>query len=479
MSLVSSIFSNILTNPEYFGRVWPHLKPEYFGRGSERITYALIKQYVDKYQSVPTITALEIELESKKTLSGPDVDDTKELFTTFRQVPEDLKWLIDTTEKFCQDKAVENATSKIIEIQINSTLPREEQNPKIPGVGVIPDLMRDAISISFDTTVGHDFFEDAETRWEHYNKKVNKIPFSVEMLNRITRGGVARGTLNLIMAGVNVGKSLCMCSLAADYLTSGQNVLYISMEMGEEEVAKRIDANLINISMDDFDTITGGFYKDKLAGIASKSKVGKLIIKQFPTSGAGVNHFNVLMDELKTKKGWTPDVVIVDYLGICCSSRIKTVSENSYALVKAIAEELRGFAVRYNVAVWSGAQTTRAGWDSTDVQMGDIAESAGLAATADFILAMMETEELASMQQYFVKQIKSRYGDKSKWNKFNLGVDKGKQRIYGLDENGQSKPDLDTTSRNMAAEARANATMSMSELTSRQKMENLAADMKF
>lgn len=472
----------MLFNEEYFRIAWPHLKPEYFNRGSERIVYSIFKKYVDEYDGLPTQNALLIELDKKQSISQGDYDQTVEDINNFVNAPEDLRWLVDTTEKYCKDKALYNAVSRAAEIQENAALPMENQNSKLPDVGIIPDMLRDALAICFDTSVGHDYFEDYEERWELYTKKTAKIPFSIKIMNTITKGGVERKTLNLIMAGVNVGKSLTMCSLAADYLSQGYNVLYISMEMAEEVVSKRIDANLMNISMDDFDTLTGGSYKSKIKAIADRNKTGKLVIKQFPTGGANVNHFNALMEELKTKKGWIPDVVMVDYLGICSSARIRTFSENSYALVKAIAEELRGFAVRWDVAVWSGAQTNRAGWGSSDVEMGDIAESAGLAATADFILALMETEELAQMQQYLAKQIKSRYGDKSKWGKFNVGVDKGKQRIYELDENGQAAPKpVEQATREMGAQANANA-MNMADIanmTKRDKMSAFAEEIKF
>lgn len=460
--LTSSILSNLVFNEAYYRIVYPHLKREYFRQGSERIVYGLISKYIDKYEVLPTKNALLVELETKNSLNQSDFETSIDLINSMNSVPEDLNWLVDSTEKFCQDNSLYNALTIVNEIQHNSSLNHEERNPKIPDVGVIPELLRDALGICFDTSVGHDYFEDYESRWESYVKRTAKIPFTIEILNRITQGGVERKTLNLIMAGVNVGKSLSMCTLSADYLTQGLNVLYISMEMSEEAVSKRIDANLMNVSMDDFDTLTGGSYKDKIKALASRNKIGKLIVKQFPTGGASVNHFNALMEELKTKKGWKPDVVMVDYLGICASSRIQGYSENSYQYVKAVAEELRGFAIRWDVAVWSGAQTNRNGWDSSDIEMGDIAESAGLAATADFILAVMETTELAELGQYLAKQIKSRYGDKSKWSKFPLGVDKGKQRLYELDETAISAPmGVDEVSNAMQKQANQNAMATM------------------
>ncbi|MGL4521779.1 MAG: DnaB-like helicase C-terminal domain-containing protein [Bacilli bacterium] len=471
MHIAKSIFENLLFNQEYFRLVWPHLKDEYFDRGGERITYDLIKKYVDKYENLPTINALVIDLDAKSSICAHDYEETKTLIGSFVNAPEDLSWLVDTTEKYCQDKSLYQAVARVAEIQDNASLPHDEQDHKLPGVGAIPDLLRDALGVCFDTSVGHDYFLDYETRWDMYNKKVSKLGFAINILNKITKGGVERKTLNLILAGVNVGKSLSLCSLTADYLTQGYNVLYLSMEMAEEVVCKRIDANLINISMDDFDTLTGGSYKSKLQALANRNKIGNLVVKQFPTGGASVSNFNALMQELKTKKGWKPDVVMVDYLGICCSARMKTFSENSYAMVKAIAEELRGFAIRWDVAVWSGAQTNRNGWNSTDVDMGDIAESAGLAATADFIIALMETEELAEMKQYFCKQIKSRYGDKSINAKFNLGVDKGKQRIYELDDAAANvQNNVVEVSKDMHVQSRQNAIVAAEEHKSKREM---------
>lgn len=487
MSIQQSIFQNLIFNEEYFRQAHPHLKAEYFSSGADRIAFELIAKYYDKYEKTPTKNALLIDLGNRSTISPFDLEATTELVNSLVNAPEDLQWLVDNTEKFCQDRALYNAMSRSIEIQSNAELPREEQNNKIPDVGAIPDLLRDALSICFDTSVGHDYFEDYETRWDNYNQKSAKIPFGINILNRITQGGVERKTLNLIMAGVNVGKSLTLCALAADYLSMGQNVLYISMEMSEEAVSKRIDANLMNLSMDDFETLTGGSYKKRIKAISERNKIGKLIIKQFPTGGASVSHFSALMEELKTKKGWKPDVVIIDYLGICASSRLKVFSENSYALVKAIAEELRGFAIRYNVAVWSGAQTNRNGWNSSDIEMGDIAESAGLAATADFILALMENDELAQMGKYIAKQIKSRYGNKAINGKFELGVDKGKQKLYELDTAEEAQLTVPEAHRNMQQHANANATQravasaefSAEEKSKKAAMDEFAATIKF
>lgn len=458
MLLPKTILSNVLYNDAYFRVVWPHLRNDYFNR-QDRTVFNLISNYYEEHKSVPSKNALLINLESMTKISQDEFDNTKDLITTLDTTPEDLSWLVGETEKFCRDKAVYNATSRAIEIQENAALPRDEQDKKLPDVGVIPELLQKAISITFDTAVGHDFFEDFETRWEMYRERTMKIPFGIRILDIITKNGVERRTLNLLMAGVNVGKSLGLCHLAATYLSQGRNVLYVSMEMAEHMVAKRIDANLLDVSMDDIDDgiITYSTYKSRMENL-SKKGLGKLIIKQFPTGGASVNHINSLLNELWTKRQWKPDIIIVDYLGIMASSRIKVFSENSYTLVKSIAEELRGLAIEHNVAVWSAAQTTRGGWDSSDINMSDIAESAGLAATADFILAVMETPDLAELGQQLFKQIKSRYGDKNRNNKFTMIVEKDKQRWLQTEDTGTDSKTVEQASREMQAQANENAT---------------------
>lgn len=458
MLLPKTILSNVLYNSEYFSVVWPHLRNDYFSR-QERTVFNLIKKYHDEHKSIPSKNALMINLESMTKISQDEFDSARDLINGLETTPEDLAWLVGETEKYCRDKAIYNATSRAIEIQENAALPLDEQDKRIPDLGAIPEILQSAISISFDTTVGHDFFEDYESRWEMYREKTMKIPFGIRILDMITKQGVERRTLNLLMAGVNVGKSLGLCHLAATYLAQGRNVLYVSMEMAEHMVAKRIDANLLDVSMDDIDdgVITYSSYKARMENL-SKKGLGKLIIKQFPTGGASVNHINALLNELWTKRQWKPDIIIVDYLGIMASSRIKVYSENSYTLVKAIAEELRGLAIEHNVVVWSAAQTTRAGWDSSDINMSDIAESAGLAATADFILAMMETPDLAELGQQLFKQIKSRYGDKNRNNKFTMLVEKDKQRWLQCEDTGTYPKTVEQASREMQVQANENAT---------------------
>ncbi|ASD52017.1 helicase [Pseudomonas phage PspYZU05] len=431
--MVEIILSNLIDNKEYFSKVWPYMSVEYFD-GPAKTLVACIKKHVNEYNLAPTKNAIIISLESSK-LSAPLVDGAKELLSTLSTTPEDSQWLLNETEKYIQGAAMYNATSKILEIQANADLPEGQRNHKLPDVGAIPDIMRDALAVSFDSNIGHDWLDDADERYRSYMEKKRKVPFKLSILNKITKGGAELGTLNIIMAGVNVGKSLGLCSLAADYLQTGKNVLYISMEMAEEVCAKRIDANLLDVSLDDIDDgkLSYPEFKQKMDKWRNTSTLGKLIVKQYPTGGANANTFRAYINELKLKKQFVPDVIIVDYLGICGSSRIKQFTENSYTLVKAIAEELRALAVETNTVMWSAAQTGRGAWEASDIGMQDVAESAGLPATADFMLAAIETEELAQIGQQLIKQIKSRYGDKNINNKFNLIVKKGNQRWMELD----------------------------------------------
>ncbi|AGN30060.2 DNA primase-helicase subunit [Vibrio phage nt-1] len=392
----------------------------------------MIKNHADEYKRRATPEVLKVCLESLTSISEYDYAEIQQTINELDPHPShDLRWMIDETEKFCVEQSVFNALTESIAIQDNASKPLDQRNKKMKSIGAIPDLMRDALNVCFDTSVGHDYFADWEPRYKSYIEKAAKIPFKMNILNKITQGGVERSTLNLLLAGSNVGKSLALCHLATEYLLQGYNVLYISMEMSEAAVSKRIDANLMDISMDDFDTITEKTYGNKIQNLEKKTQ-GKLFIKQFPTAGANVTHFNTLMNELRTKKNVVPDVVIVDYLGICASSRVSS-SENTYVHVKAIAEEVRGFAVEHNVAVWSAAQTTRNAWDASDMGMGDIAESAGLAHTADLILGIMETEETVALGQQRVKQIKSRYADRNQDQTFMIAVNKGKQRWGDVD----------------------------------------------
>lgn len=392
----------------------------------------MIRKHVDKYHNVPSKSALEIQIEKLKNLNTKDHEDIVSTIKSLKNAPEDLQWLVDETEAYCQQQAMDNALEESIIIKENFERPVDQRDPKIKDIGYIQELMKNALSVSFNSSLGVEFFEGWEERFTKYRDKAAKIPFLMNILNIITKGGVERGTLNIILAGVNVGKSLALCHMATEYLLQGYNVLYISMEMSEESVSKRIEANMIDISLDDFDSTEYTSYDARMKKAQKTCGKGRLFIKQFPTGGANVNHFNAYMNELKLKKNFVADIVIIDYLGICSSNRIR-YSENSYQMVKSIAEELRGLAIEQNVAIWSGAQTTRSAWGSSDINMEDTAESAGLPATCDLMLGVLETEDTITMGQQIVKQIKSRYGDKSVHNVFNIAVNKGLQRWSEID----------------------------------------------
>ncbi|QOI66520.1 DNA helicase [Erwinia phage FBB1] len=479
--MVEIILSHLVYDKTYFSTVWPYMDSSYFEQGPAKTLFKTIKNHVDEYHSVPSTTAINYALENSKGISEVEVGGAKQLLSSLVDSPEDHSWLIKETEKYVQKTAMYNATSRIIEIQTNADLPPEKRDKRMPDVGAIPDIMREALSVSFDSNVGHDWLEDYEARWLSYQNKARKIPFKLNILNRITKGGAEFGTLNILMAGVNVGKSLGLCSLAADYLQTGQNVLYISMEMAEEVCAKRIDANLLDVSLDDIDDghMSYSEYKMKMERWRESTTLGRLVIKQYPTGGANANTFRALLNELKLKKNFKPDVIIVDYLGICGSSRIRVYTENSYTLVKAIAEELRGLAVETGTCMWSAAQTGRGAWDASDMTMADVAESAGLPATADFMLAVIETEELAQQGQQLIKQIKSRYGDKNIWNKFTVAVKKGNQRWIELPP-GEDGPK--TTVREVEGAQKREAEknrMSRQAAVTRGELDELAGSLKF
>ena len=434
VSMSQVIINNLVYNSEYFGKVIPFLEVEYFARGPYRIAFELIHDYFKQHNGSPSVSALSIMLDKKQNLNQKEFDGTKTLIGMIEQAPENMKWLVDETEKFVQERAMDIALSEALAIRENFSKPLGEQDRKIKDIGAIPEIMKKALSVGFTFDVGHEYKTGSEARWKSYTEKTSKIPFMTHMLNKITKGGVELKTLNLLLAGSNVGKSLGLCHLASEYLLRGLDVLYVSMEMSEEAVGKRIDANLLDISLDDLDSglILEKEYYNRFDKKVIKTGVGNLFVKQFPTGGASSTHINTLLDELEVKKGFKPQVIIVDYLGIMCSSRIK-FSENTYTLVKSIAEELRGMAIERNVVIWSAAQTTRGAWDTVDINMSDVAESAGLVHTADMILAIAESEELADLGQQMFKQIKSRYGDKNKDSKFPLVVEKGKQRWSDLD----------------------------------------------
>nr|DAH50963.1 MAG TPA: DnaB-like replicative helicase [Caudoviricetes sp.] len=478
MEVVETILSQLLFNKEYFVKVWPYLNNTYFEKGPAKTLFNTINEHVKEYQAVPTKTALDIALDSSD-LSEVEYEGTKKLLGVLADTPEDQEWLVRETEKYVQKSAMFNATSRIIEIQSNAELPKDKRDKRIPDIGAIPDIMRDALSICFDSALGHDWLNDYEARFQTYLNKSKKVPFRINILNKITKGGVEYGTENVLLAGTNVGKSLGLCSLAADYLQTGHNVLYISMEMAEEVCAKRIDANLLDVSLDDIDEghISWAEYKAKMEKWRASGTLGTLKIKQYPTGGAHADTFRALLNEYKLKQGFVPDVIIVDYLAICASSRLKTFTENSYGLIKMVAEELRGLAVEKNVVLWTAAQTTRGANVAAEIDMADIAESFGIAHTADFMLGVVETEEFAQMGLQLIKQLKSRYGDKNYYNKFKMGVKKGNQRWYEVDDD--SAPKQGPTVKEATGEMNRQAEMNRQTRVNRSDLDDLAAQMKF
>lgn len=426
------IFSNVLHNEDYARAVLPHVKEEYFYTDLEKRLYRYCLSFFNKYNKLPTTAVLTLALEKDSRVSEDEYSAGVTLLNSLDPIPQATPWLIDETEKFCKERALFNALSSALEIKENSERSLEQQNKKIPDVTAIPELLSTALGVTFDKSVGHDYFEDADKRWDVYHDKQAKIAFDIDILNKITKGGVEYKTLNIIMAGVNVGKSMCLCHLTSAYLAAGHDVLYISMEMGEiQGVAKRIDANLFDMNLDDVVNLDPGTYHSRIKRL-KENITGKLIIKQYPTGNANVGHIKSLLNELRQKKNCKPRILMVDYLGIMASMRIRGYSENSYALVGSIAEELRGLAIEEDLCIWSAAQTNRGAWGNSDMEMSDVAESAKLPATCDFLLGVVETEETIALNQLLFRQIKSRYGNKDINTRFMVGVSKDKQKLFDV-----------------------------------------------
>jgi len=430
VAVENTILSNLVFNEEYGRKVIPFLKDEYFTNQSDKTIYRLVKEYVDKYNAFPSKEALAIDLSNKDGIGEETFKQSKELISGLVHDTETkIDWLLDQTEKFCQDKAIYNAIMASIGILDDSSGKTSK--------GAIPQILSDALAVSFDTHIGHDFIEDAESRYEFYHTKEIRVPFDLDYLNKATNGGLPKKTLNIALAGTGVGKSLFMCHCAASNLVAGLNVLYITMEMAEEKIAERIDANLLDTPIDQLTLLPKDIYDKKVARIRSKTQ-GKLIVKEYPTACAGSANFRHLLNELNLKKNFKPDIIYIDYLNICMSSRIKHgANVNSYTLVKAIAEELRGLAVEFNVPVVSATQTTRSGYSNSDVGLEDTSESFGLPATADFMFALIASEELNDLGQIMVKQLKNRYNDPGVYTKFCVGVDRSKMRLYDVEQSAQ------------------------------------------
>ena len=422
----------MIYNEEYVRKVLPFIRPDYFSDNAEKIVFKEIFEFINQYKNPPTHEALVINFTEKKNLTEPQVQEAIELLNKVhsdRDEPTETQWLIEQTEKFCQDKAIYNAIMESVSI-LDS---KSEKRTK----GEIPQLLSDALGVSFDNNIGHDYTQDYDSRYDSYHKVESRIRFDLDLFNKITKGGLPIKTLNIALAGTGVGKSLFMCHVAAGNLSQGQNVLYITMEMAEEKIAERIDANLLNIDLDELRTISKEDYTRKFSALKAKTQ-GKLIIKEYPTAGASVLHFRALLNDLALKKNFRPDIIFIDYLNICCSARIKPgANVNSYSYIKAIAEELRGLAVEFGLPVVSATQTTRSGFSNSDPGLEDTSESFGLPATADFMFALVSNEELEALGQILVKQLKNRYGDPNLYKRFVLGIDRAKMRLYDVEESAQ------------------------------------------
>ena len=423
-----TILKNLLHDEEYTRKVLPFIQSDYFEEVSDKTVFEEIASFLKEYDSLPTKEILHIEVEKRSDLN-------QDQFTTISQLIDALdiaeykkEWVLDTTESWCKERAIYNALMESIKIADG------QDDKKKPDA--IPSILSDALAVGFDQHVGHDYIDDSQDRYAYYHKVENKIPFDLEYFNKITSGGLSDKTLNIALAGTGVGKSLFMCHVASSCLTQGKNVLYITLEMAEEKIAERIDANLLNTNIKDIKDLPHNTFTKKIDKLAAKT-TGKLIVKEYPTASAHAGHFRALLQELKLKKSFEPDIIFVDYLNICASSRYRgSVNINSYTYVKSIAEELRGLAVESDVPIISATQTTRSGYGSSDVDLTDTSESFGLPATADFMFALISTEELEEMNQIMVKQLKNRYNDPTMNKRFTLGLDRNKMRLYDCKEQG-------------------------------------------
>jgi len=423
------ILRNLVYNEEYLRKVLPFIEPDYFNDRNERVVFEHITKYASEYNSLITKEVLQIEIEDRRDITQ---DEVKNIYGTINELEDiecDFEWLSDTTEKWCRDRAIYLALMESIKIA-------DGQDDK-KNRDAIPTILSDALSVSFNRNVGHDYLEDYEERYELYNRKESRIQFDLEYFNKITKGGLPNKTLNIALAGTGVGKSLFMCHHASSVLLEGKNVLYITLEMAEEKIAERIDANLLNVNIQEIVDLPKPIFEGKVTNLAKKTQ-GSLIIKEYPTASAHSGHFKALLNELALKKSFKPDIIFIDYLNICASSRYRAGSNvNSYSYIKAIAEELRGLAVEANVPIVSATQTTRSGYGSSDVDLTDTSESFGLPATADLMFALISTEELEGLGQIMVKQLKNRYNDPTYNRRFVIGVDRTKMRLYDCEQTAQ------------------------------------------
>ena len=430
-----TILRNLIFNEDFTRKTLPFINEIYFPKREEKILFQEIDSFVQKYKNLPTKESILIELSNRKDINEDENRLVKELISQLNPEDVEQQWLLDTTEKFCKDRAVHNAVLDGIKILDKKDTKRTPE--------AIPGILADALAVSFDNHIGHDYIEDAEARFKYYHTKEKKYQFDLSYFNKITKGGVPSKTLNIALAGTGVGKSLFMCHCASAYLAQGLNVLYITLEMAEERIAERIDANLLDTTIDDLHALPKDLYDSKILKVKNKTN-GQLIIKEYPTASAHSGHFRALFNELALKKSFRPDVVFIDYLNICASARFKGGNISSYFYIKAIAEELRGLAVEFNVPIFSATQTTRTGFVSTDIGLEDTSESFGLPATADFMFALMSNEELEQLGQMKVKQLKNRYNDPAINRSFIVGVDRAKMRLYDVENVAQNIVDKGT-----------------------------------
>ena len=434
------ILRNLLYNEEYVRKVLPFVKGDYFEDRNQRIVFEEISKFVQDYNKPATKEVLCIETEKRQDINGTEFQEITKLISYLDDEPSEFLWLVNTTEKWCRDRAIYLALMESIQLADGKDEAKDRD--------AIPTILSDALAVSFDTNVGHDYLNDYEERYESYHRKEDKIPFDLEYFDKITKGGLPNKTLNIALAGTGVGKSLFMCHVASSVLLQGKNVLYITLEMAEEKIAERIDANLLNVNIQDITDLPKTMFDDKVTNLAQKTQ-GTLIIKEYPTASAHSGHFKALLQELALKKSFKPDIIFIDYLNICASSRYKAGSNvNSYSYIKAIAEELRGLAVEANLPIVSATQTTRSGYGSSDVELTDTSESFGLPATADLMFALISTEDLEPLNQIMVKQLKNRYNDPTMYRRFVIGIDRAKMKLYdveqGKDAEAEAK-DIDFT----------------------------------
>ena len=427
-SLEFTILKNLVNNDEYRRQVYPYLKKAYFENHEVQLLYGLISEFISKYEKCPTKESLHIDLQNTKLLTESDYQNITTLINNLNEEKVDQQWLLDSTEEWCRNRAIYLSLLESIKIA--------DGNDQEKEMGAIPSILQDAIAVSFDNRIGHNYLEDFSERFDSYTRVESKIAFDLQMFNKITKGGLVNKSLNVALAGTGVGKSLFMCHVAASCLLQGKNVLYITCEMSEEKIAERIDANLLGIPIQDLASLPRQMFENKVANLSKKTN-GKLIIKEYPTASAHVGHFRSLLNDLSLKRSFRPDIIFVDYLNICTSQRFKASFVNSYTLVKGIAEELRGLAVEYNVPIVSATQTTRSGYGSSDVDITDTSESFGLPATADLMFALISTEESEQLGQILVKQLKNRYNDLTVNKRFAVGIDRSKMRLYDVEQSAQ------------------------------------------